>query len=211
MSEEQDYLLYVAIKTGRLNEITKLVQQLGTPNYRTLDGATPLSMAADRGYGRFGTLVRVRCLLELGARVSQEDPRAGTGTSVHQAASSGHFETLSELLSVDGKVALDKFDDMGRTPLIRAVVAEDLRAVRLLLKAGSPVDAHDEETIGDTALIYAVQQSNMPIIELLLKHGADPSVQGWMQMSALDHVSDKHARDEMGQIFERFAGERSPK
>jgi ankyrin repeat protein len=211
MQEEQDELLYAAIKTGWPDDIIKAVQKLGNPNYRTLDGETPLSLATDVEYGPLGTLLRVRCVLGLGARVSQEDPKAGSGTSVHQAASNGHVETLCELLAADGKAALAEFDDLGRTPLISAVQAENLRSVTLLLDAGSPVDAHDEETIGDTALIYAVQASNIPIVELLLRYGADPSVQGWMQMSALDHVNDKHAGDEMDRLFARFANGASPK
>ena len=32
------------------------------------------------------------------------------------------------------------------------------------------------------------------MIEMLLKYGADPSVQGWMKMSALDHADDVHVR-----------------
>ena len=205
MSESVDDALYRAIKSGRPDEIARVIEETGDANYRTGTGETALTWAADPEYGPDGTSVRVRRLIQLGARVSEEDPKAGLGTSVHLAARSGHFETLSLLLASDGSAALAKFDDMGRTPLICAVLGGDIGVVRLLLDAGSPVDARDEARLEDTALKYAVRERNQDIIKLLLERGADPSVRGWMQTSALDLVDDEHAADEIGQLFQRFA------
>jgi|GEM_PF-4139791 len=121
-------------------------------------------------------LACVRCLLRLGARVSEERPKGGLGTSVHQTAANGYKEALKELLAADGRVALEVFDEIGRTPLICAVQDGHLDEASLCLEAGADVNANDVEMIGNTALATAVQGRNLPMVELLLKHEAD--VQG---------------------------------
>jgi ankyrin repeat protein len=143
--------------------------------------------------------------LKLGARVSEERPGGGLGTSVHRAAAHGHTEALKELLGADGKTALKLFDDMGRTPLICAVQEGHLEEACLILNAGANVNARHEQTISNTALATAVQERNLSMVELLLEHGADPTIKGWMQLSALDRARDWSADDadaELRRIFD---------
>jgi ankyrin repeat protein len=93
----------------------------------------------------------------------------------------------------------------SRTPLICAVDNGHLVEASLLLDAGADVDANDSEKIGNTALIHAVQNKDLPMMQLLLRHGADPTIPGWMQMSALDWARDWAAgapAPELRQIFE---------
>ena len=124
--------------------------------------------------------------------------------SVHGAADNGYTEALKELLSADGKVSLNTFDDMSRTPLICAVENGHLVEATLLLKAGADVNANDSERIGNTALIHAVQNRNLPMVQLVVRHGADPTIPGWMQLSALDRARDWAGAPalELRQIFE---------
>jgi len=107
---------------------------------------------------------------------------------VHQAAENGYTEALKELLLADGKVALNVFDDMGRTPLICAVDNGRFAETSLLLDAGADANVHDTETISNTALSYAVQGGSLAMVQLLLRYGADPTIRGWMHLSALDRA-----------------------
>jgi ankyrin repeat protein len=102
----------------------------------------------------------------------------------------GHRRSLELLLQADGASALSTFNSVGHTPLICAVAAGKMDFVRMLLEAGSPVDARDENTAGNTALAQAVRQGNADMVEVLLSYGADPGLEGWMQLTPLEMVDD---------------------
>jgi len=185
-----DELLREAVQAGSVEGILDAVRRGADVNARDKGGETALSYATSIELGSERAKECVRCLIRLGARVSEEKPEGGLGTSVHRAAAHGYTEALKELLSADGKVSLNTFDDMSRTPLICAVDDGHLVEASLLLEAGADVNANESEKIGDTALIRAVQNRNLPMVQLLLRHGADPTIPGWMQMSALDRARD---------------------
>ena len=185
-----DELLRETVQAGSVEGILDAVRRGADVNARDEGGETALSYATSIELGSERAKECVRCLIRLGARVSEEKPEGGLGTSVHRAAAHGYTEALKELLSADGKVSLNTFDDMSRTPLICAVDNGRLVEASLLLDAGADVDANDSEKIGNTALIHAVQKRNLPMVKLLVTHGADPTIPGWMQLSALDRARD---------------------
>jgi len=185
-----DELLRETVQAGSVEGILDAVRRGADVNARDEGGETALSYATSIELGSERAKECVRCLIRLGARVSEEKPEGGLGTSVHRAAAHGYTEALKELLSADGKVSLNTFDDMSRTPLICAVDNGRLLEASLLLDAGADVDANDSEKIGNTALIHAVQKRNLPMVKLLVTHGADPTIPGWMQLSALDRARD---------------------
>lgn len=61
------------------------------------------------------------------------------------------------------------------TPLIAAVLRDDIAAVRRLLDAGAKPDGHDASR--NTALIFAARDGQTEIARLLIDAGADP---GWI-------------------------------
>lgn len=63
----------------------------------------------------------------------------------------------------------------GDTPLIAAVLSDDLLEVKRLLSAGADVDGYDRSR--NTALIFATRDGQAEIAKLLLDAGADP---GWL-------------------------------
>jgi len=198
-------LLWRAVEVGAVKDIIALVRRGVNVNARDEGGETALTRATAVTHTPEVAFACVQCLLRLGARVSEERPDGGLGTSVHGAAAHGYTEALKELLGADGKTALELFDDIGRTPLICAVQEGHLEEASLILNAGANVDSHDEKTISNTALATAVQERNLSMVELLLKHGADPTIKGWMQLSALDRARDWNADDadpELRRIFE---------
>lgn len=205
-----DDLLRKAIKLGSVEALVIAVRSGADVNARDEGGETALTYATSVEHGPEKAFECVRCLLQLGARVAEEKPAGGLGTSVHQAAANGYTDALKELLQVDGRAALNVFDDLGRTPLIWAVASGRTEETLLLLRAGADVNVRDTETNSNTALSYAVQDGNLAMVELLVRHGADPTIEGWMKLSALDRARDAASRvatPDQRQIFELLSAE----
>lgn len=101
---------------------------------------------------------------------------------LHRAAAEGDLQEMRRLLEVGHP--LDRFDDLGRTPLHYAVEGEHYKTAKWLIEQGAKVDANDDATIGETPLALAVQQDYPEMVELLLANGADPDITGWMANTA---------------------------
>jgi ankyrin repeat protein len=100
------------------------------------------------------------------------------------AAGDGDLRRVKELLAEGYPV--NAFDDLSWTPLHHAARKEYLAVVRHLIAAGADVNAHEEERIGDTVLKHVAQTCSLELARILLDAGADPTVPGWMQLTALD-------------------------
>ena len=141
-------------------------------------------------------LERVKWLLAHGATVAAELATRGGendlwgGTSLHTAAEQGSLSVLDALLSADGALALESFDDISQTPLACAAQAGQLEAARRLLAAGADPNANEEAKAGVTPLYRAVEGRHEELVILLLEHGADPEIRGWMNLNALDETED---------------------
>jgi len=188
LSVSPETLLREAVRACSIADIETLVQRGADVNARDEGGETALTWATGVELGAAKAEACVLYLLSLGARVSEESPAGGMGTSVHQAAEHGYAGALMALLRADGRVSLNCFDDMGRTPLICAVDNKRILEATVLLQAGADVNAHDSDKIGNSALSYAVMNDDLPMVQLLLAHGADPAAGGWMQLSAMDRA-----------------------
>lgn len=68
---------------------------------------------------------------------------------------------------------LNYLDEYGYTPLIEAIIIDDIKKVEVLLKAG--VDVNQKDITKRSALHWAVNNNNLKISKLLLQHGADPN------------------------------------
>lgn len=150
---------------------------------------TALTWAVSSALGAEGSLRLVRALIAAGMTVAEEHPSDGL-TSLHRAAEEGFVQVIEALLGAGGRGALGSFDFINRTPLICAVHKGHLEAAQVLIDAGSDVNAHDELRIGDPALRWAINEKNVEMIELLLRAGADPTVPGWMQITAVHDASN---------------------
>ncbi|MEX0745185.1 MAG: ankyrin repeat domain-containing protein [Phycisphaeraceae bacterium] len=104
------------------------------------DDATPLHVAAARGYPQTAKL-----LLVAGTEV---DARAGGATPLHEAACAGHVSVAELLLFREADVYAT--DSHGRTALHRAAMAGDDDLAKLLLDNGARTEAVDDE--GNTVL-----------------------------------------------------------
>lgn len=108
---------------------------------------------------------------------------------LHRAAEQGDMAIVSELLA--RKYPVNRFDDLGYTPLHYAVKEGHLPIMDLLLEAGANVNAHDERRIGDTPLSNSIKECSYEVAKRLIDAGADPTIPGWMQLTALHRVADR--------------------
>jgi ankyrin repeat protein len=104
---------------------------------------------------------------------------------LHFAAADGDTERVKELLQ-EG-YPINAFDDSLRwTPLYHAAVGEHMNVVRYLIEAGADVDRHHEERIGETVLGEIAGNCSLEMATILVDAGADPTIPGWMGITALD-------------------------
>ena len=108
---------------------------------------------------------------------------------LHRAAQSEDLARLNDL--IDRKYPLNRFDDLGHTPLHYAVQANRLEIAKRLIKVGANVNAHDERVIGNTPLGGNARECTYEMAKLLIDSGADPTIRGWMQMNALDRARER--------------------
>jgi ankyrin repeat protein len=159
------------------NDLSKVGEMLGAG----FDANAPLEESR-AGLTIARSVEMARLLVAHGAFVGAERPRDGY-TSLHHAAEEGRDRMLEVLLGTKLGGALGTFDYVSRTPLMCAVQRNRVECARLLLQAGSDVNAHDEPRIGDTALHVAVEEGLLEMFEMLLEAGADPEIEGWMRLT----------------------------
>jgi ankyrin repeat protein len=93
---------------------------------------------------------------------------------------------------------INAFDELGLTPLHHAVEGEHYEVVELLLRRGANVNAHCERMIGNTPLREAVSTCSLLMARRLVEAGADPTIRGWMQLSALDQAKQRKKKERTG-------------
>jgi Ankyrin repeats (3 copies)/Ankyrin repeat len=120
--------LWWAARTGRVDEVKRLLAATENPNARDVDGETPLHAAA-----RFGHAAVVELLIVHGA-----DPNAGDRnevTPLHLAAEAEQLDVARVLLAHGADP--NARDGFGRTPLHEAALRQDRTLAALLLAHGA--------------------------------------------------------------------------
>jgi ankyrin repeat protein len=125
----------------------------------------------------------------LQGKVTLDDLIASDGSStLHESAREGDLETVDFFLHHGCPRTLASFDYIAHTPLIAAANKGQTEIVRRLIAAGADVNAHCDERIGSTAIKEAVGGGYVEIVKLLLAARADPTIPGWMGISAVDQA-----------------------
>ncbi len=106
---------------------------------------------------------------------------------LHRAAQDGDLARLNDL--IERRYPVNRFDDLGQTPLHYAVQDNRLETAKRLIEAGANVNANDERVIGNTPL--NARECTYEMAKVLIDAGADPTIRGWMQMNALDRARDR--------------------
>jgi ankyrin repeat protein len=126
-------------------------------------------------------------LIEAGASLDDILEEDG-GSMLHQAAQDGDVGMVDFFLAHPCPKTLRTFDYIDHTPLIRAAAHGQGDVVRRLIAAGSDVNARNEERAGNTAIREAVRGGHAEVVKRLLDAGADPTIPGWMMISAVDQA-----------------------
>jgi ankyrin repeat protein len=109
---------------------------------------------------------------------------------LHFAADDGDLEQARKL--VEGGCDVNAFDEaLSLTPLHYAARNGHVDVIEYLLSVGADVNAHDKENIGETPLGDISANCTYEVAELLIKAGADPTIPGWMQLTALGRASER--------------------
>jgi ankyrin repeat protein len=109
-------------------------------------------------------------------------------TFLHDAAQAGDLMMVDFFLDHECPATIESFDYISNTPLIRASHIGRTEVVVRLLAARVNPNSNDEERIGNTAIREAVRGGHTEIVSLLLRSGADPTIPGWMNISAVDQA-----------------------
>ena len=125
--------------------------------------------------------------------------------ALHGAAAAGDVDEVQSLL----KKGYDPnaFDDLGKTPLHYAAEHAHLSVLAELINSGADVNAHDERVIGNTPLGEVAGSCSYEVAKVLIDAGADPTIPGWMQLTAL-HKAGERKRPEglrVRQLLEQAA------
>lgn len=155
--------LALAVEGGHHATVRLLLARGANPNAPTVDGRTPLMIAAD---ARDDPLMGVE-LLGAGARV---DDAAADGTTALMAAAGRGHENFVALLVLN-RATVDAADHAGRTALLLASEDGSPESVSALLEAGA--DPNLAARNGDTSLTRAVIGTHAAVVSRLLAAGAD--------------------------------------
>lgn len=112
---------------------------------------------------------------------------------LHVAVQGGTREQVEQLLAEGHR--LDVFDDACNTPLHYAALAGNLPMLRLLLAAGANVNAYHAASLGDTPLRAIASHCTYEVAQLLVEAGADPTVPGFMGITALRRAQARKRGD----------------
>ena len=137
------------------------------------------------------------------AVMTQSDDNWFEREQLHFAAGDGDLDKVKELIEKGYDVNASDAN-LTLTPLHYAVRGEFFEVTKYLLKNGANVNAHDEDEIGETPLGDVAATCSYEMAELLVKAGANPTIPGWMQITAL-HRSQKRKKEEGKKVYELLA------
>ena len=207
--------LCMAAKGGHKKVLEILLDKGADCNKTDGDGFSPLHMAA-----RFGNEDIVKMFLDIGA--DHDIPTLyELHTPLHTVAKCGFIDVAKLLLAA--KADIDKEDNLGETPLFKAVISGHQDLTALLLAAGSDPNTTNTGYPGVvgggwTPLHWTAKRGCSEIAKLLMNTGAEvDKVNPWNDMTPL-HCASLFGRIDIIQVLldggadckKKDASERTP-
>lgn len=165
------YPIHRAAWSGHKKAVELLLQSGADPDPVDKDGATPLFLAAHRGYHEIVSMILDRDSADKKMDLEVEWEITGR-RALHQAAEHGHLETTRLLLAKGAEY--DPVDSNGATPLWLAAGKGNADLVRELLKAGAKVDVTPNDDIRQP-IHQAARNGHVEVARILLDAGASPT------------------------------------
>jgi ankyrin repeat protein len=149
-----------------------------------------------------GDLATVRALLEQDPVLAHCHSREGW-TPLHVAAHFGHTDVAEALLAAGADVQARAENAQANTPLLWAVIGQQVGAVGWLLAHGAQVG--EANLAGATALHKAAVLGDAAIVRLLLAHGAEVNARNSGGQTPLTHARyNRH--DDVAALLRDHAG-----
>ncbi|XP_065200755.1 uncharacterized protein LOC135831864 [Planococcus citri] len=160
--DEDNSFLHVAAKRGIKEIAVALVKQGADVNALDTVNKSPLYIAAQEGNDQVAEV-----LIANKANVNAVNKH---GTALHMAAGYGHENMVALLLKNGART--DVKDSLNRTPLVMAVIRDQLRIVEMLLQH-EKVNLNAEGS-GDLTLLHLVAlQGSLELVKYLVSKGCD--------------------------------------
>jgi ankyrin repeat protein len=157
--------LHDAVRAGDIAVVQSVIESGADVNEPDSWG-TPLDIAVSKGANKI-----VQLLIDAGADVEgATSPGAGGEHPLHLAATRTSGASTARLLISRG-AQLDARDKAGRTPLIAAVLADNVEVADVLLAAGADLEAVDSN-LGASPLSWAACWERFKAAKFLLAKGA---------------------------------------
>lgn len=132
------------------------------------------------------------CLRSLVRTIDWNDPTLDEILPLHYAAQVADSEVLRILLSTRCSRFINTFDDISYTPMMYAAMRGAAEMVALLIESRADINACDVTHIGNTVLREVIEEAIPSLVAQLLAAGADPTIKGWMQLSAVDKAIERY-------------------
>lgn len=154
-----------AVRANDIAVVQSVIESGADVNEPDLWG-TPLDIAVSKGSDKIAQI-----LIDAGADVEGATlPGVGGEHPLHLAATRGSGVSTARLLISRG-AQLDARDGAGRTPLITAVLADNVEVADALLAAGADIEAVDSN-LGASPLSWAACWERFKTAKFLLSKGA---------------------------------------
>jgi ankyrin repeat protein len=165
MSFARDLNLHAAVRTGDAAIVQSAIESGADLNAPDSWG-TPLDIAVVKGFDEI-----VQLLIDRGADIEgATSPGVGGEHPLHLAATRPSGASTARFLISRG-AKLDARDAAGRTPLIAAVLADNVEVADVLLGAGADLEAVDSN-LGASPLSWAACRGRFVAAKFLLAKGA---------------------------------------
>ena len=151
-----------------------------------------------------GDVETVRGLLEADPILVHSHTRDGW-TPLHLAAHFGHGQVAEALLACGANVHARATNDLATTPLLWAVMGQEVATVTLLLDHGA--DVNETTTAGSTPLHKASVLGNAALVRLLLARGANVNARNSGGQTPLTHALFKGHTEIAGLLREHEGSE----
>jgi ankyrin repeat protein len=180
-------LLQVAFAENYPDAVKMLIEAGAPVKELTAEASNPVIASLEN-------LPMLEVLMDCG--LNPELPDAEGVPPIHHAVAMNSPEAIEILLN--GQAKVDARDRLFRTPLMRAIEADNLPMVGSLIEFGSDLNTFDQR--GDTALHLAVRRRNPEMIRLLLENGSDPKIFNFIHFTPL-HMAALAGQDELVLLF----------